>query len=524
MVSFWEWAIGGVLVFIDAQARFNTPHTNRYTTTASGYYTAATLYLGLLGLGFILLGGGITVLPDFVSASPQVLAVLGDLPEKLPGPLLAALLLTTLLPNFPLLSRFDKWLRRTCYDIGNIPLAARRLSARMRSLKLTVPMEWRSAVETKLTGFAPEDLRWEPDGSLQHRWTAVAALYLQLTRWSERRRYDVFLERFHDEVATLESEIDVMVARAVVCLPILKSTNASTDEGLLRAVAECEKHHIEQADRLYKKLCDLAARGVLRCELLKKERTSMLQRIGFTEFQEESEILRPDQVLGLGVAVFLVLVTSLLMFGGDQGVGRKLQTAAMVATIYCFAVVAAIFPKERYEAADRRRTGYRPVAAYLLSGVAGACLAFNVSLLIKFLSLRDFLHALGEFGWSYPWFVMSFVVAASLAFLADDYVTATNRPRWARWIEGAAEAGLVGAAAWVTYLWLASIPEVPTGRVPDPASLVPTCAAIGFVLGCCVPHWYRSVDRQSPGRESALESSRGRAGDLSRGPELKGSI
>jgi hypothetical protein len=64
---------------------------------------------------YLFLGGGIS------TASPALINLLKNGSEELTkdsnhaanGPLLAALILTTLLPNFPVLSKIDTWLRST---------------------------------------------------------------------------------------------------------------------------------------------------------------------------------------------------------------------------------------------------------------------------------------------------------------------------------------------------------------------------------------------------------------------------
>ena len=131
-----QWFFGGLVVVFYAVHRFNEPRQDprpaRSTTTFWRYWSACGGYVvAMLGL-FIVLGGGIgaidpRILMPLIDPSP----VPADA-RALPGPLLSALLLTSLLPHFPGLGKIDASVKRWFQDVGNIPWEVRELSRFLR--------------------------------------------------------------------------------------------------------------------------------------------------------------------------------------------------------------------------------------------------------------------------------------------------------------------------------------------------------------------------------------------------------
>lgn len=123
--------IGAIFVLISAAGRFNTPHTNRSSTTALRYYTAFLCYL-LVGLGlyFALLSFG-----PLLEALKIEAAYYGKL---IASPPFVALLLTVLLPKVPLLAEGDAWILGHLQRMGAIPYEARRLTSKLHKARLDI--------------------------------------------------------------------------------------------------------------------------------------------------------------------------------------------------------------------------------------------------------------------------------------------------------------------------------------------------------------------------------------------------
>src|SRR5688572_3171017 len=120
--------LGAVFVLFYAANRFNTPATNRSSTTAVRYYLSLFCYCVV----------GLVAYISFVKF-PHLLAflmqgndaVVEPWAKQLSSPLLVALLLTVLLPKLPLLSDLDNWVRKQLQEIAEIPFEARRLGAQL---------------------------------------------------------------------------------------------------------------------------------------------------------------------------------------------------------------------------------------------------------------------------------------------------------------------------------------------------------------------------------------------------------
>src|SRR4051794_30097128 len=101
-----QWIIGAIVVLFYARDRFRQPSPVRATTTFLRYWAASVGYAVAMLMLFVFVGGGFTAV-DLRALAP----LFGQIPDdmaSLPGPLLSALALTSLLPHFPLLATFDQ--------------------------------------------------------------------------------------------------------------------------------------------------------------------------------------------------------------------------------------------------------------------------------------------------------------------------------------------------------------------------------------------------------------------------------
>jgi hypothetical protein len=154
--------------------------------------------------------------------------------------------------------------------------------------------------------------------------------------------------------------------------------------------------------------------------------------------------------------------------------------------------------------ADADALGRRPVVGYFLSGALAIGCAAVVSTLFKSLRDASLWRAVIDMRQSYPWLLMAFVVAVSLAVLADNWGgRADQEPRWARAIEGLVEAALLAVTFLVVREMLAGIPDL-THPIPQ-ISRIAIIAVVGLFLGAFVPGWYRQT--RSPARTPALQDA-----------------
>jgi hypothetical protein len=488
-----EWLIGLVLIVIFAQSRFNTPKSNRSSTTVYRYYFAFFCYCLSLCLLYLLLGGGISASPvlyDLLTKGAEGGAENNALLAG--GPLLSALILTSLLPNFPVLSKIDDWLRVTFQDIGHIPKEARELSGNMRRSNFAVPERQRDEIRRYLADFPETDIRFRPDNSTQSEWTQVTSLWLEVRSWADKKKYSGFLESFKSDYRQIETGYEKLCVKALKCFRWMSDYD-DPEETTFHLLKECQKDFQDQLIVLKKDLSNYIARGVLTCEITGKERRAKLAEIGFYDIADDHSPLNAHQVVTIGFIVFLFMFFGNLFFRGTPLViSRTILISMMVATIYGLSILLAIYLKVVWPFADIRRVGQRPVASYVVSGLLAVVLAFFISLTFKFVWFCDFMKALEEIKVKYPWFLMSFTVAATLSYLCDNGVL-SKKPLspWLRWLESIACGGVLMVASYVALSWLSQIQGLPTDRIPLVKVFI-SCG-IGMAVGYFVPHWYRSL-------------------------------
>lgn len=504
MADLYEWVIGGLLVLLYAHGRFHTPKTNLGSTTLFRYYSTAGLYYGATLLLFVFLS-------TIAASSPQIFGALQlggaeSIPGSLKGvtsPTMAALLMTALLPNFPILREIDAWLLKLFRDLGNIPLEVRSWRDRLARSELQIPPSARDALRRKavsdprLASIAEADLQFEPDDTPRYQFTRVVYLMCVLENFSTaQRRYPRVLEDFAEEYASIKARFEQTAAVAGRCFAVVDKH--AQEPAATGALVELRRGFRERCDALYSDMCQLLARGILLNEASQHDRKRKLRGLGYSYVDERSAALDINQVLTVASITGLILFAVISIAGHGESPQSVMFISIMVAAIYGCAVICALSPKLAWRFADITQTGERPVAAYLLSGVLSVGCGVIVQVLFKSLWFFSFWKALMSLGTSYPWLLMTFSVTVGLAFLADNWGgRIENEPRWAR----AAESLALGIVLAVAFLLVQRMLEE-IGQ-PIPANRMAASIVIGMFLGAAVPHWFRATRTENTSRGGA---------------------
>lgn len=499
MVGIADWGIGGVLVLVYGYGRFHTPKSVVGSTTLYRYYQAAILYLAAQLLLF-------AALSVVVASSPQLLAAMqidvADIKEKIGAvstPIMAALLMTTLLPNFPVLSQLDTKLLLLFQELGRIPLEVLVWRDRLARSQLQIPQEAVQVVESRLkederyVDLKPEYVRFEADDSPQYRFTRLIYLMTVIEDFGTARgKYPRVIVRFKEEYSAIKEDFKHAIARARRYFDAIAGHDHSASGAAI--LNELRRGFREQCQSSYKEMCQLLARGILLSEPTKRSRTKKLESLGFQSVEDSAARLDINQVLTIFSVLCLLLFSGIVLINGFAGGGRPLFMAVMAAVIYCVAVVCALVPKLIWRFADVGEEGERPVWAYLFSGALSVAGAFAIAIVFKSFLLKGLINALNDTRETYPWYLLSFSIAVILAAFSDNWGGRSKRePRWGRYAEGLGAAVLLTATFLLARGWLQSVapdrPDLSVGVV-KPAALV---AVIGLFLGAFVPHWYRSM-------------------------------
>lgn len=503
-----EMIVGAAFIVLYSYSRFNTPPTTRASTTAFRYHFGATLYTFTILAIYCLLASVRPLATEFSGeeVSPNLLLELSD-------PLLAALLLTVLLPNTPWLSEIDSILRKKAQKVAAIPFEVRRLSQELRRLPLDFPEAVRQQTRAELSrqGIEEADLLFDTSDAPQHVWTRISALMTSLNAWETDSRFVSFAVRFSAEWDAVRRDYRRLSSQAAKCFRFARDvTESGADERTGELAAEYLAHFQDQAKDLLGRLYDFVAHAVLDCEITPSARRERLARFGFHR-PSVKEPWPKDSLVGVFLLLFLLAVVGLVLTGRVAPMD-VIQIAVFITTSYIVAVLASLVMKSRRKPRRSASRAWRPWAAYLLAGLVavGAAslfrlaghLAFQLANPAEWLEngVGGLLVTTGEiFLDKCPWMLVSFATAFVLALNLDNEPTDTFDGYRLRAVEGTLQ-GVVSALAALGALWLLPPP------VPPLLSVLSISSVLGFLIGFLVPAAHRNmaqeVERTEPGPDA----------------------
>jgi hypothetical protein len=493
--------LGGTFVIVHAFERFNTPCTNRASTTALRYYITATIYSFIYLLIYYILSKYQYLLGAIgISGASDIIS---DAKNTLQGQphLLAALLLTVLLPKIPMLSSIDNWLRKQLNERADIPHEARRLSRELHNTEFNVPQDVRNKIQGALVddGFEHTDVVFDENNQPQHLWTKIAVLVAHLeSKWESDSKFTGYFnaEPYSSNYKQLKDKYKHLSDKAKKCFRLHQEIPIEGEDQQFRnAINECTANFKEQGKDLFKGLCDFISQGVLKCQLTHTARWDALNAIGFKtpNTDDGRERLTIDQVLILFCILITVLMLNIILFGSHSGeYGKKIFIYLKIATLHTIAVVCVVYLKNKWKFTLRNANDTRPMLFYLVAGLAAVIIAIPINLIFNFIfyftNLKDAAFAFNEawigFSTRYQFMLMTFITAFGTAINID------NRPFWKitssmlRWMEGVIQALFNLSMSYIVYLLLDN-PRMDMHR------FLLTGALIGFIIGFVVPHWYR---------------------------------
>ena len=504
-----QWLFGGVVVILYAKDRFNDPLRIRATTTFERYWLAWSGYIfAMLGL-FVLLGGGLTEVN--VTALLKAFGA-GDIDTHVvpPGPLLSALLLTSLLPHIPVLQKIDSTVKSWFQRVGNVPHEVRELSARLR--KSTYEQHGEE-LESVLRDMRSKqfNVAWlsGPVESFKHRWAVIALLCTQIENWTSSRTYAHYVNDNQAALGEIRSRVDALEEF------LDESALAELDgDSAARFTVHMRKQTARELDAIGRLLFDFVAGGILTGARTPAHRQLAIELMGFKGLPKVPDILNAhDLVLVSGLVFIAMLFVPLIIrrFFVDARLGYEMRIVVMVTIIYAVSIVLAIYPKSAWTYAMRRPGQPRPFAAYAVSGLLAASASFFISVLFHFAfdTQGNVLHALATPGafsqaWNdtterWPWLLMTFFITVSIAWAADNKEDEAPASRLRlRLIEAATLAAIFGTLAWmVVQLLVAVLPPADVARILGAqAKMIARSTVIGLIVGAFVPHMYRTRSRR----------------------------
>ena len=484
--------VAGVLTAFYAGNRFATPRTLRSETTRFQYYSSYVTYVvSCIGL--------LMFLSWILAHKPALLGILyspSPIPEELKGldaPLVAALVLTTLLPSVPVLRDINSALLRFFHRMGAIPLGAVRWAQRMNMTQLTISEKL--VADTKLyianSTLLPDSLaaQLQPDfnlDSVRFRFTRCLALYVALNNLPGWTGYSA---DFPEERAAFEKKMSSLFAQSVAFFTLTTQLVQRQLEPAADSVDQFRSYALDA----YEDIRLMLARVLLYSCNSDAEVAHQLTKIGFA-VQRPSLIRLPLNLLSFDFAgvVVLFVITTVSLADGDFG--RALAIGMLVAINQSIAAVCALAPKQLWNFADYRSARERPTLSYLISGACTLTITLPISFGFYLLRVHFPLdvHPLLPFAAQAKWLLLPTVLSIALAFACDDTIEADHELWWLKWVESAGLAALMGLSGFFVMHWL-SVNQPTTQHLLLIPSLL--SASIGALFGATIPHWYRKTMR-----------------------------
>jgi hypothetical protein len=499
-----SYIVAGLLVCFFAWSRFNTPHSVRSQTSRLQYFGSGTAYvLSCLG---VLLGLSWTL-----RQQPDILSVIHSgaasaIPSELKGldaALVSALILTTLLPSFPVVRDFDQRMLAFFHKMGAIPFNAMVWAQRMDTAPFAISDGMLAATRLfirnseSLPDSLTDELQTDPnEDEVRFLLTRNMVLYVSI---KQSRYYARFSHEFPEDLAQFEKRVCDFLAHGVGFFTLSRQLPQRS----LAAMADSRDNFRRMANTVFDEIELMLSRMLLFSCRGEAEVAQKLNTLGFT-VEIPAPVYMPLNLLTFdAVGVVALFALSTFFIPNHMPVMTAISIGLMVAVNHVIAGAFALLPKQVWNFADIRCTRERPALAYVISALSTFTVTLSVS--YGFFLLRANVLAPGmpilPFAAQCKWLLLPTVLAFALAFLCDDHARAEHEPRWLRWAEGLSLGALLALAGLLTTQWL--LPDQaalhPNSKVPSLAEPVVMSAAIGVLFGMTIPTWYRATIRRAGG-------------------------
>jgi hypothetical protein len=501
-----SYVIALLLVAFHASNRFNTPRIVRSQTSRVQFWLSGGAYVvSSIGV-FMLLAWALrhnSSLVRVLQMGNAAQSAGADI-SNLDAALVAALMLTALLPSFPVLRDIDAVILHFFHRMGSIPFCAQLWARQMESV-FSFPSDATTSMHDFILNAAhlpdalAHELRTDPKSDqMRFRFARNLAAYAAISKLRGQAR---FADDYPEDVATFEKDMATYFTQSVGFLALTDKLSPQELDDVSESVQKFRTLNLEA----YEELRLMLARMLLYTSSGEGEIIDRLNRIGFA-LERATPIAVPFNLLAadmIGVAFLFfagALVSSALLSAPQMPLSKAIAIGLLVAVNDCIAAIFALLPKEIWSFADIRSTRERPYLSYVLSAV----IAFSISLPVSYAFYLYRTHFMLDsfpvlqFASQCKWLLPSSTLAFAISFACDNRYGAEQEPWWQRWAEGAGIAALMGFAGYLVVLWLAADRAALYAGGPTPSLWMPIVlnAGIGAVFGSTIPHWYRGVARR----------------------------
>ena len=497
--------ICAAVVAVHAWDRYNTPETNRVSTTRSLFlftgagYVSASLILYLLlsevllrpdtGL-FLGLEGPKKILSDY--SSP---------------PVLAALLLTVLLPNTPIISEADRWLLERFRLWGRIPHGVRNLAQELTPQALHVTPAEVAELQAWIAaeGEVPDDLAGvvsaEAPETARGGLARVLRLYLELQKLETAVAYRDAFRSQQDAWLAIKEDFRVFLAESQAFFVLFEKLTPLEGTAGETALTKNKRCYRDICRKIHGDMTEFLAQLLLMVEGSDQRIGNRLQAIGFVPPAQPSPHMQVGPFLFMGAMMIFGMLGVVAVVSPQHGqVLPPAVTAILIGATRTIGVLAAILPKMRWSKCRPDERGNPPYLAWL----GCAAIAGIISLLVErgayAIALGDAFAPLDFTRYPMtPMGPMAFATSLTLSILCD--VDLRLGYGWARRVSEGLLSALVAAVSVYICIHLLLL----TASAAQVWVWMPyiISSGLGFASGFFAPYLYRRARDEEPAAQMA---------------------
>jgi len=436
-----EWLLGASFVTAHTYRRYNSPQTNRSSTTTARFYTYFILYLVaslLLYMIFCIFAdspGGKENLYRFAVGSPS--ASLPEYIADLSGPIAIALFMTTLLPSLPILSKLDGKILDVFWQQGRIPFKIKQqidaLCHAEFKLNPGLMRKITEYIQDQEYHFSLNDMNVQEPDSLDNMWIKSTLIIDHLSKWdsSSNKGYRKFLIEFEEEYQANIEKHKILSLRYDSYKQIYKSNRNNENNSLYN---ELEKSLDKDLESFYRKIVEFLIRGMNYSQYFEVSHQKELSELGFQKIDLNPDSVPYDTVLKIAAIITGSFFTLSLVQHFINQESRALYSlifeTLLMTVSFGLAVMTATSLKRWPMFVINNITRSRPWFGYIVTAVVSAALwCFSIVMIrlcFGYFTTDNSMQLLEKVGvaisWSYPYFLLSSTLAVSTAFTIDSYL------------------------------------------------------------------------------------------------------
>jgi hypothetical protein len=367
-----EWIVGTLLIIGYARRKYNISSVFLTSVSKFKYHFGYFIYAVILIIIFIILGDMIYevnyILAYFSKIDPT------NVQGESNGPIYAAILLTTILPNIPFCSTLDNEIRHFCVMLtrfsisGNTSKDAEYIQGKILE---------KIILDTQERDKPSEDNLIRAFTALEHK-----------------SEYKKFLEARYEEYYAINQVYQDEKIKGTGDLVL-------SDEKL----------------KLYKGMAYIIACSLLYTLLTREEREIELKKLNLLDGKFDKKSVPVNRIALLGFIVFFGLVVLLLILDSEHQLRGAFQY-----TIATTIVITSIFHiKAYYHFAKKSHSGARPWGFYVIAGMLSLVLYQIIILAFNVIFGTNFIKAVINVYELSPWYLSFIGLGFFLAYFTDNY-------------------------------------------------------------------------------------------------------